>query len=86
MNSIISICCTIESKASDLHKCLNTIDPMPWLKRGWTQLKKETTKITSINQIKKTDIIKARLPDGEIKLKVINTTKELYEPQRHTNL
>ena len=41
MNSIISICCTIESKASDLHKCLNTIDPIPWLKRGWTQLKKK---------------------------------------------
>jgi exodeoxyribonuclease VII large subunit len=80
VNSIISMRYVLESKTSELHKCLNAIDPTPWLKRGWTQLKKDTTKLLSIKQIKKEDILKARLPDGEIKLKVLNITKESHEP------
>ena len=49
---------------------LKSHDPKPWLKTGWTQLRNKNGQLKSIKSLKVGDSIKAKLSDGNIKLKV----------------
>jgi exodeoxyribonuclease VII large subunit len=49
---------------------LNAQDPSPWLDRGWTQLRSNSGKLTSVIGLKHGELISARLRDGQLGLVV----------------
>ncbi len=55
-----------------LEKKLITVDPSPWLKKGWTQIYRQKKLIKSLHEIEVNDHVNARMLDGTMQLKVTN--------------
>jgi exodeoxyribonuclease VII large subunit len=53
-----------------LERKLIGIDPMPWLNRGWTQLRVGVENLSSIDQVKAGEMVQARLKDGVLRMKI----------------
>jgi exodeoxyribonuclease VII large subunit len=54
-----------------LERKLIGIDPMPWLNRGWTQLRIGQDNLSSISKVSVGDSVHARLKDGVLKMRIV---------------
>lgn len=66
-------------RLTQIFGAIQKLDPKPWLAAGWTQLSLDQQPITSINQVGRSDTLKARLLDGTLILEVKDKT--LQEPK-----
>ena len=58
---------------ADMRSKLDQTNPKPWLKKGWTRLDHQDGPLTSVKKVKKGQIVKARVEDGLISMKVEQT-------------
>lgn len=49
---------------------ISSLDPTPWVKKGWTQLFHKGEQLFSIKKIKNGDTVSARLIDGNIEMEI----------------
>jgi exodeoxyribonuclease VII large subunit len=61
---------------AELEKALVARDPMPWIKKGWTQLFGDQGHIKSVEQLRNGDQLRARLTDGQVYVAVQRIEQE----------
>lgn len=70
------------TQLSEVEKKLLARDPMPWIKKGWTQLFGKDGNVLSVGQISQGDQLRARLTDGQIFMKVEGIQKDIKNGKR----
>jgi exodeoxyribonuclease VII large subunit len=60
----------------NLQNRLNTLNPLHVINRGYAMVLKEEKTISSVNQVKREDLIKIKIKDGKIESKVLGTEHE----------
>lgn len=60
---------------------LQSKDPKPWLKKGWTQLEGEQGLVSRVGQVRPGEKLKARLRDGLLEVKVASVRRNHGEDE-----
>ena len=64
-----------------LEKKLLAVDPQPWLAKGWAQLYAAQERVTSVTQVAAGEAVRAVMVDGQLMLRVVDTTTEQQEEE-----